>query len=145
MQTSFVRAKKHLGQHFLKDGNIARKIVDSLTGDHLDAVLEIGPGTGVLTGLLAERIQNLWLVEIDRESVDFLKTNFTVPKERIIEGDFLRINYPPGFPEKFCIIGNFPYNISSQIFFRVLEEHNRVNQVVCMVQKEVARRISSNP
>ncbi len=145
MQTSFVSAKKHLGQHFLKDRNIARKIVDSLTENHLDAVLEIGPGTGVLTGLLAERIPDLWLVEIDRESVDFLKTNFTVPKERIIEGDFLRMNYPKGFPEKFCIIGNFPYNISSQIFFRVLEEHNRVNQVVCMVQKEVARRISSNP
>lgn len=145
MQTSFVRAKKHLGQHFLKDQNIARKIVDSLQVNDCNAVLEIGPGTGVLSGILVNKVKNLWLIEIDRESVDFLKRNYSLPEARILEGDFLKMDYPDGFPDKFCIIGNFPYNISSQIFFRVLEERDRVMQVVCMVQKEVAQRISSPP
>jgi 16S rRNA (adenine1518-N6/adenine1519-N6)-dimethyltransferase len=143
MQASFVRAKKHLGQHFLKDQNIAGKIVDSLPGDKSKTVLEIGPGTGVLTDLLLKKFDDLWLIEIDNESVDFLKIKFPALETRIISGDFLKIKLPEDFPAEYLLIGNFPYNISSQIFFRVLENRDRIPCVVCMIQKEVAQRIAS--
>ncbi len=139
-----VRPKKFLGQHFLKDTNIARRIVDALEINVPSPcpVLEIGPGTGVLTRLLLDRQDiDLRVVEIDRESVAYLKQEFPALTPRIIEGDFLRMELDKIMPGHFSIIGNFPYNISSQIFFSVLEHHNQVDQVVCMLQKEVAERI----
>lgn len=136
-----VRPKKSLGQHFLKDKNIARKIVDALHAEPRAAVLEIGPGTGVLTELLAARKLDLRLVEVDAESVAFLKTNFPLLGPAIVHGDFLELDIAGLFPGHFAVIGNFPYNISSQIFFRVLDVRNQVDQVVCMLQKEVAKRL----
>ncbi len=142
----FVRPKKALGQHFLHDQNTARKIVGSVvaTGDGVMELLEIGPGTGVLTRLLADMPHvSLTVIEIDRESVAYLKENNILGEDRIIEGDFLKIDLSEFFPGHLSIIGNFPYNISSQIFFRVLEYRASVDQVVCMLQKEVAERIVS--
>jgi 16S rRNA (adenine1518-N6/adenine1519-N6)-dimethyltransferase len=140
-----VRPKKHLGQHFLKDENIARKIADSLSVD-TRRVLEIGPGTGVLTKyLLAKGYEEFRTIEIDRESIEYLKTSFPGLSGGLIEGDFLDADLQDVFPGNFSIIGNFPYNISSQIFFRVLENRNRIPEVVGMVQKEVAMRIASPP
>ena len=132
-----------MGQHFLKDQNIALKIVDSLEAENCEAVLELGPGTGVLTGLLEKKVKDLWLIEIDQEAAEFLKIKYPELRKKLITGDFLKFSFPENFPEKFCVIGNFPYNISSQILFRILEHKNRVPQVVCMVQKEVAQRIAS--
>ena len=139
-----VRPKKFLGQHFLKDQNIAAKIVESLllTGGK-NSVLEIGPGTGVLTRLLAAKSEiDLRLIEIDRESVAYLREHYPQLKDKIVEGDFLELGVDQIFSGEFKIIGNFPYNISSQIFFKVLEHHNQVTQVVCMLQKEVADRMA---
>lgn len=139
---SFVKPKKSLGQHFLTDQNIARKIVDSLGADYPD-VLEIGPGMGVLTQFLLKRPElQLSVIEIDRESVEYLRENFP-QLERIYSEDFLKSDFTKMFDGKFSIIGNFPYNISSQIFFKVLENRNRVPELVGMVQKEVAERIAS--
>ncbi|VBB48059.1 Ribosomal RNA small subunit methyltransferase A [uncultured Paludibacter sp.] len=139
-----VRAKKHLGQHFLRDQEIARRIAESLSLCADSHVLEIGPGTGVLTQYLLKNPQiNLTAVEIDKESVAFLHSHF--PQLKVIEGDFLKMNLSDVYSEKFCIIGNFPYNISSQIFFKVLDYREQVPQVVCMIQKEVAERIASRP
>lgn len=143
-----VRPKKHLGQHFLHDKRIARKIVDSLGGQEGDGkpVLEIGPGTGVLTTTLVERFPSqLWLVEIDAESVTHLHEIFPSLGHRVIQGDFLILDLQNLFPGDFRIIGNFPYNISSQIFFQVLDHHDRVIEVVCMLQKEVADRLCAPP
>jgi 16S rRNA (adenine1518-N6/adenine1519-N6)-dimethyltransferase len=140
----FVRPKKSLGQHFLNDQNIARKIVESIVGQP-ELVLEIGPGTGVLTKLFAEKQFNFKVVEIDKESVEYLKTNLQIPDDKIITGDFLQLNLEKLFPSQYAIIGNFPYNISSQIFFKVLENRQHISQVVCMIQKEVAERISAPP
>ncbi len=140
-----VKPKKNLGQHFLTDQNIARKIVDNL-GAEVPEVLEIGPGTGVLTRFLLQRPElSLHVVEIDRESVTYLEQNFPLLHGRIYAEDFLKFDVSCHFPGFFSIIGNFPYNISSQIFFRVLEFRNRVPQVVGMIQKEVAERICSGP
>jgi 16S rRNA (adenine1518-N6/adenine1519-N6)-dimethyltransferase len=140
-----VRAKKRLGQHFLKDKAIARKVSDSVSGKGYDSVLEIGPGMGILTGFLLERnFPDFRVIEIDNESVDFLKKSFP-SLTNIIEGDFLRLPLEDLFPGKFALVGNFPYNISSQILFRVLENRNRVVEVTGMFQKEVADRICSGP
>jgi 16S rRNA (adenine1518-N6/adenine1519-N6)-dimethyltransferase len=141
-----VRPKKSLGQHFLNDQNVARKIVDGLeTGDQeIHQVLEIGPGMGVLTRYLLERKNlRLKMVEIDRDSVAYLKKNYSHLEGDIVEGDFLKLDLRSLLPGKFSIIGNFPYNISSQIFFKVLEHRDQVEQVVGMLQKEVADRIAS--
>lgn len=141
-----VRAKKNLGQHFLNDKNIAKRIVDSLQADGISKVLEIGPGMGVLTQFL---IQNSGyetsVVEIDRESVEYLEKHFPDLKERIISADFLRLKLDTCFQEPFAIIGNFPYNISSQIFFKVLDYRNQIPEVVGMLQKEVAERLAAGP
>ncbi len=143
---SGVRAKKSLGQHFLHDQHTADRIVGSLrkpAGETL-RLLEIGPGMGVLTTrLMAEEGIDLTVIEIDRDSVAYLKKHEILSADQIIEGDFLRLDLAKNFPGHFSIIGNFPYNISSQIFFRVLEMRNQVDQVVCMLQKEVAERIAS--
>ncbi len=140
-----VRAKKHLGQHFLKDENIAFRIADSLTPG-TQQVLEVGPGTGVLTKyLLKKNYSKFVAVEIDRESASFLRTNYPMLEQNLIENDFLKMDIGQLFDGQFSIIGNFPYNISSQIFFRVLENHDRVNEAVGMIQKEVAVRLAAKP
>lgn len=125
--------------------DIAQKIVASLpVVNETTSVLEIGPGTGVLTQYLAKREHiDLKLIEIDRDSVAYLNQKFPSVKTKIIEGDFLAIDIKNVFPGRFNIIGNFPYNISSQIFFKVLEHIDQVDTVVCMLQKEVADRIAS--
>lgn len=142
-----VKPKKHLGQHFLKDLNIARKIVDALS-DHKEykEILEIGPGMGVLTDfLMISRKEQLFLLDIDHESIVYLHDKYPDMRGRIIEGDFLRIDLFQWFTQEFAIIGNFPYNISSQIFFKVLQHKDQVVEIVCMLQKEVAQRIASGP
>lgn len=139
-----VRAKKALGQHFLKDQKVARAIVDALHGG-LPA-LEVGPGMGVLTQYLLERPDiDLKLVEIDSESVDYLLSHFQGMQGRLMEADFLTLRLEKLFPSQFAIIGNFPYNISSQIFFKVLDCKEQIPEVVGMVQKEVAERIAEGP
>ena len=137
----FVKPKKSLGQHFLKDNNIANKIVDSLDGKSKN-VLEIGPGMGVLTKFLLKKKYNLMLVEIDSESVSFLINNLDIEESKIIEKDFLKLDLTKLFPgNNFSIIGNFPYNISSQIVFKILENRNIINEMCGMFQYEVAERI----
>ncbi len=141
-----VRAKKNLGQHFLKDNEVALKIVESLQDNKIGKVLEIGPGMGVLTQfLLQNKTYETSVVEIDRESVEYLNQHFPELKDRIISGDFLRLNLNDYFTEPFAIIGNFPYNISSQIFFKVLEYKDLIPEVVGMLQKEVAERLAAGP
>ena len=158
-----VRAKKALGQHFLTDQRIAQAIVDALeipgqagnddeqnvmagsTG-HLMDVLEVGPGMGVLTQYLLQREDiDLKLVEIDGESVDYLLTHFAGMQGKLLQADFLSLKLEKIFPERFSVIGNFPYNISSQIFFKILDYRERIPEVVCMIQKEVAERIAEGP
>ena len=148
----YVKPKKELGQHFLKDLSIAQRITGLLTGHGgYKKVLEIGPGTGVLTQFLLQNATfDTYVIEIDRESVDYLKLNFPALDGRILAADFLNIK-PELLPTKqastdsFAVIGNFPYNISSQILFKVLEMRNRVPEVVGMFQREVAQRIASGP
>ncbi|MDR2511672.1 MAG: 16S rRNA (adenine(1518)-N(6)/adenine(1519)-N(6))-dimethyltransferase RsmA [Bacteroidales bacterium] len=142
-----VKAKKQLGQHFLIDENIAKNIVDALPGN-CENVLEIGPGMGVLTQFLCQMQmwEKLKVVEIDQESVAYLRAKY--PNLDIIEADFLKLDLPKTFGtlhSTFSIIGNFPYNISSQILFKVLENKNLIPCVVGMFQKEVAVRIASQP
>lgn len=144
----YVRAKKALGQHFLKDEDIAQRIVESLIVDDSSKsdVLEVGPGTGVLTKYLINRSDiNLKLVEIDTESIQFLKDTYPEISPSLYENDFLRMDLKLLFQNNFYIIGNFPYNISSQIFFKVLDYRDSIPQVVGMVQKEVAERLASPP
>jgi 16S rRNA (adenine1518-N6/adenine1519-N6)-dimethyltransferase len=144
MGTDKVRAKKHLGQHFLKDKKIAAAIVEALDAGGCSTVIEVGPGMGVLTGFLSERnFPSFRVVEIDRESVEYLRQNFAGRFE-IIEGDFLGLDLRP-FGDRIAVIGNFPYNISSQIFFKILDDRTHVTEAVGMVQKEVAERICSAP
>ncbi|MCC5946593.1 MAG: 16S rRNA (adenine(1518)-N(6)/adenine(1519)-N(6))-dimethyltransferase RsmA [Bernardetiaceae bacterium] len=140
----FVRPKKSLGQHFLTDKNIALKIVNTLSATPMPRkVLEIGPGTGVLTQYLVGREDcDLHLIEIDRDSVAYLRAHYQPIDFVLIEADFLELDLQP-FGERFDIIGNFPYNISSQIFFRVLHAREQVQELVGMIQHEVALRIAS--
>ncbi len=166
-----VKAKKALGQHFLTDLSIAQRIAealivpcpgvgvtaseertaeDSLTKETVHAAamptLEVGPGMGVLTQYLLEKPEvDLRMVEIDTESVDYLLVHFPQVNGRLIEADFLKLKLETFFPGQFCVIGNFPYNISSQIFFKILDYKEQVPQVVCMIQKEVAERIAEKP
>lgn len=141
-----VRAKKALGQHFLTDQGIARSIVDALTPEGVRDVLEIGPGMGVLTQYLLERKDiDLKMVEVDEESVDYLMSHFNGMQGRLMYGDYLKLDMEKVFGGHYRVIGNFPYNISSQIFFRILEDKDRVPQVVCMIQREVAQRIAEKP
>lgn len=162
-KSDLVRPKKALGQHFLTDLSVAQKIADALVADTDVAaseagatptaraaaampVLEIGPGMGVLSQYLLEREDiDLKMIEIDRESVDYLLVHFPKAAGRVIEGDFLKMNLSYFFPGTFTVIGNFPYNISSQIFFRIIDHKDSIPQVVCMIQKEVAERIAEQP
>lgn len=142
-----VKPKKHLGQHFLTDKQIAADIVGLLSGhERYNKVLEIGPGMGVLTDFLIQNSHyETHLIDIDTESVAYLKKNYPALQTRIISGDFLKLNLETLFVEPFAIIGNFPYNISSQILFHILAYKDKVPEVVCMLQKEVAERIASPP
>jgi 16S rRNA (adenine1518-N6/adenine1519-N6)-dimethyltransferase len=145
MEQRRVYPKKNLGQHFLNDKAIARRIADSLTGEGYNTVLEIGPGMGVLTGYLLERgFSDFHVIEIDNESVHYLKSNFPELKN-VITGDFLSMDLEGYFPGKMAIIGNFPYNISTQIFFKVLKHREKVIEISGMLQKEVAERICAGP
>jgi 16S rRNA (adenine1518-N6/adenine1519-N6)-dimethyltransferase len=139
-----VRPKKYLGQHFLRDENIARKIISCLSADAVN-IVEVGPGTGVLSKYLLENPSlNPFFFEIDNESVRFLQQQYPAITPKLMEQDFLKADLS-GIPAPFTIIGNFPYNISSQILFRVLEYRNSVPEVIGMFQKEVAERIASPP
>lgn len=140
-----VRAKKHLGQHFLNDKNIAEQIVNSLTWENYHQVLEIGPGMGVLTQFLLEQKRNVSVVEIDRDSIAYLKEKYNGIKEvlPIYEEDFLKMDLTIKFEEALAVVGNFPYNISSQILFKVIEHKDMVPEVVGMFQKEVAERVAA--
>ena len=141
-----VRAKKALGQHFLTDLSIAQRIADTL-GDFKDyPVLEVGPGMGVLTQFLIDEGHDLNVVELDGESVEYLNANFPDLKGHIIEADFLKLNLHDIYQDrKFCVIGNYPYNISSQIFFHLLDYRDQVVACSGMLQREVAQRIASGP
>lgn len=145
-----VRAKKHLGQHFLRDENVAKKIGDTLTLKGYSNVLEIGPGTGVLTKYILEKPITLLAMDLDRESIAYLNTHFKFEhrdiagddKFTVIEADFLKYDLDAIFPEQpFAITGNFPYNISTQIVFKMLENKERIPEFTGMFQKEVAQRI----
>lgn len=139
-----VRPKKHLGQHFLTDLGIAEQIAMAVQGHMgVQQLLEIGPGMGVLTDYLLKLPMELYLIDIDSESVVYLQKKYPQLGSKIIEGDYLKENFDEQLPEQYAIAGNFPYNISSQILFRVLEERQKVTEVVCMLQKEVAKRIAS--
>lgn len=141
-----VRAKKSLGQHFLTDLTVAQRIVEALEPGDGGNVLEVGCGMGVLTHLLLRRDDlNLWGVEVDRESIAYLHSRFPDFAPRLIEGDFLRMELAALFQQDIRMIGNFPYNISSQIFFKVLDNRDLVSEVVGMVQREVAVRIAEPP
>lgn len=142
---TIVKPKKALGQHFLKDLDIAARIACTIDSYKGVPVLEIGPGTGVLTKFLLQNGHDLKVIELDRESVKYLKENFSELENKIIEGDFLKLNLEDLFPDKYCIIGNYPYNISSQIFFKVLEYKDKIPCCSGMIQKEVAERIASKP
>src|SRR6218665_936802 len=137
-----VKAKKHLGQHFLKDESVAKDIADTLNLEDYEDVLEIGPGMGVLTKYLLEKPINTYVIEIDTESVEYLGVHYDKLKDRIISKDFLKYDINEVFAGKqFAIIGNFPYNISTQIVFKTLEYRNQIPEFAGMFQKEVAERI----
>ncbi len=145
-----VRAKKHLGQHFLRDEQIAKQIGDTLTLNGYKNVLEIGPGTGVLTKYILEKDINLLAMDLDTESIEYLNTHFKFEHRdiagddrfKVVETDFLKHNIDSVFPDKpFAITGNFPYNISTQIVFKMLENKERIPEFTGMFQKEVAQRI----
>lgn len=139
-----VKAKKHLGQHFLKDEEIALRIVEAGLKDNALPLLEIGPGTGVLTKHLIER-EGFYCADVDTESIEYLKKHYPAQQDKVLYADFLRMDLDKLFPGHFSIIGNFPYNISSQIMFRVLDLRHQVDTVVGMFQKEVAERIAEKP
>ena len=144
---SLVKAKKHLGQHFLTDKNIAEKIVNSLhSTDKYDQVLEVGPGMGVLSDFLLRKTElEIFMIDIDTESFQYLDKKYPNLGERLINADFLQLNFKEIFPGNLAVIGNFPYNISSQILFKVLENRDQVIEVVGMFQKEVAQRCAEKP
>ena len=140
-----IRPKKALGQHFLKDLGIAQRIAETLSAHRGLPVLEVGPGTGVLTRFLLDEGHDLSVVEVDMESVDYLQKHFTELEGRILAEDFLTLNLQKYYPDKFCVTGNYPYHISSQIFFKVLDYREQVVCCTGMIQKEVAERLASPP
>lgn len=141
-----VKAKKHLGQHFLTDENIAKKIANSLQFSGYDKVLEVGPGMGVLTKYLLEKETETFVAEIDTESIVYLKEHYPQLKENHFVGDFLKTDFSKIFPnEQVAVIGNFPYNISSQILFHIIENYQQIPEMAGMFQKEVAERTAAVP
>lgn len=139
-----VRAKKHLGQHFLTSEAIAEQIVESLDFNSEEIILEVGPGMGVLTKYLIKKNQSILLAEIDTESVDYLKQNYLNLNDSNFTGDFLKFDFSE-IEKQIAVIGNFPYNISSQILFKIIENYTQVPQMVGMFQKEVAERVAAVP
>jgi 16S rRNA (adenine1518-N6/adenine1519-N6)-dimethyltransferase len=144
---SLVKAKKHLGQHFLTDKNIAEKIVNSLIHHQkYKQVLEVGPGMGVLSDFLLQKTDyETFLIDIDTESYLFLQKKYPQLGEKLLNKDFLQLIFKEVFASNFAIIGNFPYNISSQILFKLIENRNQVPEIVGMFQKEVAERCTAKP
>ena len=142
---SKVRAKKHLGQHFLKDLGIARDIAHSLSLNNYSKVLEVGPGMGVLTQFLIPLETETFVIEIDKESVSYLKKHYPELDNHLLEGDFLKLPLQEIFKEPIAVVGNFPYNISSQILFKVIDHKDLIPEIVGMFQKEVAERVVSPP
>ena len=141
-----VKAKKHLGQHFLTDENIARKIANGLHFEGYQKVLEVGPGMGVLTKYLLEKDAEIFVAEIDTESIIYLKEHYPKLTDKYFTGDFLKLNFSEVFPnEQVGIIGNFPYNISSQILFHIIENYHQIPEMTGMFQKEVAERTAAVP
>jgi 16S rRNA (adenine1518-N6/adenine1519-N6)-dimethyltransferase len=141
-----VKAKKHLGQHFLNDNAIAENIVNAiLDKDSITPIIEVGPGTGVLTQFLVKRSVNFFAMDVDEESINYLKNTYPEKKDNLLLADFLESDLKKIAGPKFNVVGNFPYNISSQIMFKVLEHKNNVNYVVGMFQKEVAMRLAEKP
>lgn len=140
-----VKAKKHLGQHFLTDENIAGKIVNSLSGEGYQAVLEVGPGMGVLTKYLLDQPSEVFLAEIDNESIAYLKDNYEKITDETFVGDFLKTDFEFVKDQQLAIIGNFPYNISSQILFKIIDHYQQIPEMVGMFQKEVAERTAAVP
>ena len=140
-----VRPKKSLGQHFLKDLSIAKRIADTIDIFPDLPVLEVGPGTGVLTRFLLENNRDLTAVELDSESVEYLHKHYPQLEGKIVQKDFLKLNLDEYFSDSFCVIGNYPYNISSQIFFKVLDYKDKIPCCSGMIQKEVAERLAAKP
>ena len=140
-----VKAKKHLGQHFLTDENIAAKIVESLSFQNYGHVLEVGPGMGILSKYLLNKDSKIWLAEIDTESIDYLKKNYPQLAETDFVGDFLKTDFEFARNEQIAVIGNFPYNISSQILFHIIENYHLIPEMAGMFQKEVAERTAATP
>ncbi|NLR92545.1 MULTISPECIES: 16S rRNA (adenine(1518)-N(6)/adenine(1519)-N(6))-dimethyltransferase RsmA [Flammeovirga] len=141
---AYVKPKKHLGQHFLEDMQIAQDIVDAMSSyGGYNEIYEIGPGTGVLTTrLLKKEEYKTTVIEIDTESVHYLKDVVGMPQEQVIEGDFLKLDFDKIAPHPVGLIGNFPYNISTQIYFKILAHKDQITECVGMIQKEVADRIA---
>lgn len=142
-----VRPKKHLGQHFLKDDSVCQRIAEAIAEDlTVKKVLEVGPGMGALTKFLLQKNEfETHVVELDEESVDYLHENFPELQSRIYSRNFLKEDLSGMFDEQFAVVGNFPYNISSQILFKVLDYKNQIPTVIGMFQKEVAERIAEKP
>ncbi|MBD8017962.1 16S rRNA (adenine(1518)-N(6)/adenine(1519)-N(6))-dimethyltransferase RsmA [Kaistella pullorum] len=140
-----VKAKKHLGQHFLTDENIAAKIVDSLSFENYSQVLEVGPGMGVLTKYLLDKDTETFVAEIDTESIDYLKQHYPKMQDGHFVGDFLKADIAVMFSGQVAVIGNFPYNISSQILFKIIDFYDQIPEMVGMFQKEVAERTAAVP
>ncbi len=140
-----VRPKKSLGQHFLTDLHIAEAIADTLDAYRGMPVLEVGPGMGVLTRYLLDKGHDLTVVELDSESVEYLQEHFPALEGRILEKDFLKLDLAQLYDGEFCVIGNYPYNISSQIFFKILDYKDRIPCCSGMIQKEVAERMAAPP
>ena len=140
-----IRAKKHLGQHFLKDLSIARSITDALSGEGYSNIVEVGPGMGVLTQYLLKKDFITHVIELDRESVSYLQAEYPQLSQRIYSADFLKLNLDTITDQSFALIGNFPYNISSQILFKALDYKNQIPEIIGMFQKEVAERVASSP
>lgn len=144
-QMGEVRAKKFLGQHFLKDLQIAKQIADSIENYSNLPVIEVGPGMGVLTQYILQNDRDLTVIELDKESIPYLQKHFPQLGDKIIEGDFLELKLEDIYAEQFCLIGNYPYNISSQIFFKLLDYKDQIPCCSGMLQKEVAERLASKP
>ncbi len=146
-KSSDVRAKKHLGQHFLNDENIAFNIVNALNEKcQTPDILEVGPGMGVLTKYLLQNTKfKTWAIDLDKESIAYLQTHYPQLANRLLEADFLQLNFDNYFKEEFSLVGNFPYNISSQIVFTLIDKRHKIPLMVGMFQKEVAERLGAKP
>jgi len=146
-KSSDVRAKKHLGQHFLNDENIAFNIVNALNEKcQTPDILEVGPGMGVLTKYLLQNTNfKTWAIDLDKESIAYLQTHYPQLANRLLEADFLQLNFDNYFKEEFSLVGNFPYNISSQIVFTLIDKRHKIPLMVGMFQKEVAERLGAKP